>query len=537
MIDLEPNPTDFAPRPKRKYTVTDRVLAACRANLERANAVPREIRFRSTEKRRHACHHNLTLALIAKKRDRSARYATCFRHGWYVADPERALALVGATPEAYHRHLEAWRREIAPQDATEEKLAHAIGMLSWRWIAGVRLECDLETLKVYRLLDDLAAVRRPGGPGTEPYPVTEAQLTWLEESIGDAIQGYRFTDPLEKIGDRMLRLWQELLRWRGEPLIDPKDVGCCGRRHVVAIEHQMHSSYELGDPFNSCRRNQAVLCPDPAPVPPVEQWRNQPVVSSQSSVVSPQPPLAGDGPEVFAAAGTRLPTPDSQLPTAHPAAHSPLRDTLTAEERAYLRKLQPSDLDRLQEARRLGLNLPGEFDEFLRRVQAALGGSAGVPPADSAGIPPAPAFSGDGGDHPGANSGAESGGNSEAASRWARRVRLFARALWNCLRGLGRHANDLLALLDRRLGNYSSRLWCAAFPESLDAMISSAHALAGQLTGKPGRPAAGRARHLADFYYELRVRLGRGMYGRWQRCRAAVAVLGKVDSRQLTVKS
>jgi hypothetical protein len=84
MIDLDPIVTDYAPRPKRKYTVTDRVVAACRANLEHANAVP---------------------------------------------------------------------REINPQDATEEKLAHAIGMLSWRWIAGVRLECDLETLKIYRLIE------------------------------------------------------------------------------------------------------------------------------------------------------------------------------------------------------------------------------------------------------------------------------------------------------------------------------------------------------------------------------------------------
>jgi hypothetical protein len=30
MIDLEPIVADYAPRPKRKYTVTERVLAACR---------------------------------------------------------------------------------------------------------------------------------------------------------------------------------------------------------------------------------------------------------------------------------------------------------------------------------------------------------------------------------------------------------------------------------------------------------------------------------------------------------------------------
>jgi hypothetical protein len=91
MIDLDPVIAEYALRPKRKYTVTERVVAACRANLEHANAVPREIRFRSTEKQRRACHHNLTLALIAKKRDCSSRYATCFRNGWYVADSERKM--------------------------------------------------------------------------------------------------------------------------------------------------------------------------------------------------------------------------------------------------------------------------------------------------------------------------------------------------------------------------------------------------------------------------------------------------------------
>ena len=111
IIEPQGRASELGPRVQRKYTVTDRVLAACRANLERANAVPPEIRYRPTEKRRRACHRNLTLALIAKKRDRSPRYATRFRNGWYVADPERALPLVGATLEEYQERLEAWRRE------------------------------------------------------------------------------------------------------------------------------------------------------------------------------------------------------------------------------------------------------------------------------------------------------------------------------------------------------------------------------------------------------------------------------------------
>jgi hypothetical protein len=44
-----------AAKPKRRYTVTVKVLAANRGNLEKANAVPREIRYRPTPKRVAAC--------------------------------------------------------------------------------------------------------------------------------------------------------------------------------------------------------------------------------------------------------------------------------------------------------------------------------------------------------------------------------------------------------------------------------------------------------------------------------------------------
>ncbi len=48
------------PRPKRQYTVTLKVLAANRANLLKANAVDKAIRFRATPKRLAACRMNLT---------------------------------------------------------------------------------------------------------------------------------------------------------------------------------------------------------------------------------------------------------------------------------------------------------------------------------------------------------------------------------------------------------------------------------------------------------------------------------------------
>src|SRR5437879_1212633 len=52
-------------KPKRKYTLTAKALAANRRNLELACAVEASIRFRSTPKRLQASRENLTRALAA----------------------------------------------------------------------------------------------------------------------------------------------------------------------------------------------------------------------------------------------------------------------------------------------------------------------------------------------------------------------------------------------------------------------------------------------------------------------------------------
>ena len=48
--------------PRRRYTVSGKVLEANRRNLEKARAVPKEIRYRRTERRRVACRQNLLRA-------------------------------------------------------------------------------------------------------------------------------------------------------------------------------------------------------------------------------------------------------------------------------------------------------------------------------------------------------------------------------------------------------------------------------------------------------------------------------------------
>jgi len=378
MIETPSTAAAFSPPPRRKYTVSDRGRAALLRNLERANAVPPEIRFRSTPRRRQACHRNLKLALAAKKRDRSINYATSLRHGWYVADPERALALVGATPEEYHRHLEAWRREVKPRDAREAKLAHALGMLSWRWLSGLRLEGDREVLAVYRLLAGVAEERRAG------QPLTAERLETLVIHIDRELGAWdRLMTPLEKIRDRMLLLWQELLRSRGEPLFTPRVLGFGQHAHRIALHHDLWTAYVLAGPFQRSRRTGEAMQTDPAPLTEAGEWADAPPENRPDPAADPS-----SGPIAGPAGASCSPPPENQYARVEAwgdrasgataagaeSAMDALEAKAAAEGRAFRWSMAAADAALLREARRRGWKLPGEFAGFLGRVQAAIGG-------------------------------------------------------------------------------------------------------------------------------------------------------------------
>jgi hypothetical protein len=85
---------------KPKYTVTPSVLAAALANLVKANAVSKAIRYRPTEPRLFACRANLFKAIAARKADRSHTYAPSFRLGIYPISLRRSLAAAGENTKA-----------------------------------------------------------------------------------------------------------------------------------------------------------------------------------------------------------------------------------------------------------------------------------------------------------------------------------------------------------------------------------------------------------------------------------------------------
>ena len=100
---MEPQPHETEAPKKRKYTLTEKARQARLHNLERANAVPDEIRYRHTPKREAANRLSLPKARQEKKRRREAGLECNVRFGHTCGDPRQALHMLGLQGEDYDR--------------------------------------------------------------------------------------------------------------------------------------------------------------------------------------------------------------------------------------------------------------------------------------------------------------------------------------------------------------------------------------------------------------------------------------------------
>src|SRR5213076_3181010 len=153
------------PPPQRKYTVSPKVLAAARANLAKANAIPKEVRYRPTPKRLIACRANLVKALGALKDDQRA-WAPRFRLGTHTVSLRRSLVLAGESEAQYDAHRERFRRALAPRDTVERKLTGALADVCWRRLRILRLHSRREQERLRGLLRG-AVTRRWAVAGNE----------------------------------------------------------------------------------------------------------------------------------------------------------------------------------------------------------------------------------------------------------------------------------------------------------------------------------------------------------------------------------
>jgi hypothetical protein len=136
-------------KPKRKYTVSAKVLAACRRNLEKANAVPNSIRYRPTSRRLAASRANLLVAHARRASQAgSAEFpavgnsAACLpRPGHSVSrltgpgDGSLRAAVCHWGQEAKEQFWARCEKQLGTADACQKKVVRAIAACATRWLA------------------------------------------------------------------------------------------------------------------------------------------------------------------------------------------------------------------------------------------------------------------------------------------------------------------------------------------------------------------------------------------------------------------
>src|SRR6516162_11713176 len=121
-----PRTTDQGQRSKRKYTVTDKVLAANRLNLEKARAVDKKIRYRATPKRLEGSRASLI------KARQSPNYKPYVRFGLRAVDLRQSAPQVGETLEEYDRHTQLVERVLPANRQRLHNGVRGLAQALWR---------------------------------------------------------------------------------------------------------------------------------------------------------------------------------------------------------------------------------------------------------------------------------------------------------------------------------------------------------------------------------------------------------------------
>jgi len=120
-------------KPKRKYTSTPEGREAKRRSLEKVRtSVPREVLYRSTDRRKESCRSNFGLAREAKRRKHEQGRSTAIRHGLTCADLRGSLAMAGATPEELEARRQQFLAAFAPRSDQETRLLLGMADCLWR---------------------------------------------------------------------------------------------------------------------------------------------------------------------------------------------------------------------------------------------------------------------------------------------------------------------------------------------------------------------------------------------------------------------
>jgi hypothetical protein len=251
----------------RKYTVSDKVLAANRRNLEKANAVPKSIRYRATARRLASCHANLQKAQAAQRDPQHPRRRGQMGHGLHVADVGRTASQAGERREDLDRHRALFLKTFSGS-RQQSRLARALADIFWRRWRALAWEAKREAKQFY---GRLAQHPKPASGISAAELQTSRALDCLVILAG-------LVDLRDRLGqlsrrfERLARAWVYL--HTGKYPSDPNLARA--RISRMDLECLKKSEAALSNPFLSsgqvARRLEQSRKP-PRPLDPPEQWR------------------------------------------------------------------------------------------------------------------------------------------------------------------------------------------------------------------------------------------------------------------------
>jgi hypothetical protein len=367
---------------KRPYTVSDKVLAANRRNLEKANAVPKSIRFRATARRLASCHANLQKAQAAQRDPQKPRRRGRIAHGFHVVDLRRTAAQAGERPEDLDRHR-ALFLETFGGSQNQSRLASAMADIFWRRWRALAWEAEREAKQFYgRLAQDAdpllgisQAALRSRAYGRRAELQTSRALDCLVILTGLGNLSERLGQ-LNRRFERLARTWMGL--HTDEPISFP--LGSQPSLSPVEWGYWKQSPEALSTPFLSsgqvAKRLEQSQKP-PRALDPPEHWRHW---------GSGREGRAGSA-ELFSNSPAFLPNVD--LPGDYPAHREQLEAAFggSAELSSNLPAGQAGSAAFLERAAQLSWQRLKLIDEHLEKERAAVASlfAAGLEPGELAG--------------------------------------------------------------------------------------------------------------------------------------------------------
>jgi len=424
-----------------------------------------------TEKRQAALRAATLQAAWAHKRDRSVHYASGFLNGYQVADPSRALALSAATLDEYEAHLAVYDIGLHPVTERQEKLARATALVSWKWLTGMRLYGDTEVLGVWECLDRLAQERQsPSGVRQE---LTPQRLMEFARELNHVFERWLgWDEEVAPLDHRLMQLLRQGIVERGAPKQRIKHL----RSSPTVENFSAHSAEVLASPGCCAKQVRARLAAEPE-LRPEKPARGSEAGSKPGGPGNHRSPSQALGLAEETVAGSAVAQESAKTTAAFrspdTAGRSLSRFGTPRDEQEEARR----ELDRekreeerrrytaVRRARQAAVAIPGEYRDWVRRVEAALGatGCRGVLPttAEPKTLDPrrrAPLREGGGvdtapteGPHPTGAIPAPAGSEERDFDRDSELVREIAAALWQRMTVFRRYAEKLERKLSMQL--------------------------------------------------------------------------------------